>query len=222
MGIFGKFFRKREREETGGSFLVDEEKWVEMTSFVEEREGRLHLPSLRGKSVLEIAPRLPSLLPILQEKGASPVARVGGNREKGMSEAPFIMAHWETLPFLDASWDFVVLRKALLKSGGNRVLQEVSRVAKPKAMVFMSDLHPFSLRVQAEHLQSPVTEEGQGPGFERYFKWFGEADLEIASVHEVFFDGSLRKMLVSEARQGDYDRLRKTPFLIQFFLRKTT
>ena len=175
-----------------------------------------------GEKVLEISPRHKPLTPIFGKGGASLIVRLGGTREKEMArvqEEIFVLSHWENLPFLDHSFDCIVLRTAFLKGNVSRLLREASRVLKPEGLLMMSDLHPFSLGVQQEHLKSSVGEESMGPGFERYFKFFRESGLALESVKEMFYDGSIRKFFESNSGKKTFEGLRRTPFLIFFFLR---
>jgi SAM-dependent methyltransferase len=201
----------------------DRGKFFEMVSFVEERELRTRLPELAGQKALEISPQHRPLTSLLKEKGAKSVARLGGLKEKetpGAKEETFILSHWEHLPFLDNSWDFVLLRAAFLKGGLGRILRESSRILKRQGLVMVCDLHPFSRRVQEEHLKNPVGEEGVGPGFERYFRFYRDSGLRLHAVKELFYEGSLKKFFVSKEEQKEFDQLRRTPFLIFFLLKK--
>ena len=175
---------------------------------VEEKELKSRLPDLTGKRVLEVSPRQRSanlMTGLLKEKGAKVIARVGGTKEKELGVGPgetFILSHWESLPFLDSSTDFVLLRIAFLKGSLGRLLREAGRILTPQGTAILVDLHPFSTMVQSEHLKNPVGEEGLGPGFERYGKWIREAGLKFEWVKESF------------------DQIRRTPFLIFFQLKK--
>lgn len=186
----------------------DEEDYRDLVFSVEEKELRSRLPNLTGKRVLEVSPRQKPanlMTGLLKEKGAKAISRVGGTKEKELGAGPgetFILSHWESLPFLDSSTDFVLLRVAFLKGSLGRLLREAGRILTPQGTVILADLHPFSTTVQVEHLKNPVGEEGLVPGFERYAKWIREAGLKFEWVKESF------------------DKIRRTPFLIFFLLKK--
>lgn len=220
MGFLNIFSKKKEP-----SLPLSEEKFREMVFFVEEREIRNRLPDLIGKRALEVSPRHDPFSPVFKEKGAKVVARIGGTKEKETAAErkggeAFILSHWENLPFLEASWDFVLLRTAFLKGGFGRILREISRVLKPDGVVMVCDLHPFSAMVQKEHLKNPVGEEGIGPGFERYFKFYRDSGLRLQAVKEIFFEGSFKKFFASAQDQKLFEQLRRTPFMILFLLKK--
>jgi len=201
---------------------LSEEGFRDLLLFSEGKEIKPRLPSLIGEKVLEISPRHKPLTSLFKKEGAAIVMRLGGTREKEIARIEgeiFILSHWESLPFLDHSFDCIVLRTAFLKGNISRLLREASRVLKPEGLLIMSDLHPFSLGVQQEHLKSPVGEESLGPGFERYFKFFRESGLALESVKEMFYDGSIKKFFESDSGKKTFESLRKTPFLIFFFLR---
>ncbi len=205
-------------------FPLGEEKFRELLLFSEEKELRPRIPTLKGCRALEISPRQSSLTSLLQLMSPSLIARVGGKREKEMAMVPdahFVLSHWESLPFVEGSWDFILLRNQFSKLSLSRVLREASRVLKPGGMILLSDFHPFSEMVQKEHMKSPVGEDALNPGFEKYFKFFKESDLNLDSVKEFFFDGSLRKYFEgSSSHKEMFESLRKTPFLIFFLLQK--
>ncbi len=205
-------------------FPLGENEFREMLLFTEEKEVRPRLPSLSGCKFLEIAPRQASLTPMVKSMGPALMARVGGQREKEMPSDPtasFILSYWESLPFLESSWDFILLRQHFSKVSLSRLLREASRIVKPGGMILLSDFHPFSRLIQREHLKSVVGEDSIGPGFEKYFKFFRDAGLSVDSVKESFYDGSLRKFFQgSKSRQDLFESLRKTPFLIFFLLQK--
>lgn len=204
---------------------LSEEGFRDLLLFTDEKEMKPRLPSLIGEKVLEISPRHKPLTSLFAKGGASLIVRLGGTREKEMARVPrmkeeiFILSHWESLPFLDHSFDCIVLRTAFLKGNVSRLLREASRVLKPEGLLILSDLHPFSLGVQQEHLKSPVGEESMGPGFERYFKFFRESGLALESVKEMFYDGSIKKFFESDSSKKNFESLRKTPLLIFFFLK---
>ena len=196
---------------------------------VEDKELKPRFPELRQKRVLEVSPKQKSFSAALKEKGAKLVARVGGAKEvTGAKEKEThggggemqVMSHWESLPFLDGSSDVVLLRTSLIKGSLGRLLREASRVLSPKGTVLLSDLHPFSSMVQKEHLKNAVGEEGLGPGFERYTKWFRDAGLKMDWVKEIFFEGGFKKFLSDEEQRQHFDQLRRTPFMIFFSLKK--
>ncbi len=112
------------------------------------------------------------------------------------------------------------MRMASLRGSLGRLLREVGRILQPQGTVLFSDLHPFSQMIQKEHLKNPVSEEGLGPGFERYYKWFREAGLQVDAVKEAFFEGAMKKSFTSEDQKKYFDQVRKTPFLIFLSLRK--
>lgn len=206
-------------------FPLPEERFLEMMGLVEDRVIRERAPSLTGKIVLEIAPRLASLSAMLKEKGAKAAAVLGGPQEKektsaAVSGAQFILSHWEKIPFLDDSLDVVLVRSAFAKSDLGRFLQEASRVVKPSGMLMVTDFHPFSVAVQKEHRTSPASEEGMAPGFERYYKFFRESKLRIEGIGETFYDGSLRKFFSSSSEKEAFLNLKKTPLGIFFLLKK--
>lgn len=212
MNFLGIFSRKEKRE-NGKSF--DEAIFI-----AEEKEMKNHLPIVSAKKVLEIAPRLPSFSKFLSEKGAY-VIRMGGSKEREFpGEGNFVVSHWESLPFLNGSLDFIFLRTFFLKSGFGRLLHEASRTLGEGGQLWISDLHPFSLMAQEDHRKSAGGEEGLAPGFERYFKWFQETGFTLKQVRESFFDGSFRKFFASESQKKEFETLRKSPFLIFFQLVK--
>jgi SAM-dependent methyltransferase len=230
MGLFGSFAKKKKEGVLEPAAMpLTEEQMRDLVQKVEEKEFRTRFPDLATKKALELAPRQRPAGSLIREKGARLVARLGGTKEKefvdpSATNESFILSHWESLPFLDSSLDFILLRSAFLKANLGRVLREVGRVLDTKGSVLLSDLHPFSSVVQKEHLKSPVGEEGMGPGFERYHKWFREAGFRSEWVREIFFEGSMKKSLaafgVSEDQQKAFDGLRRTPFLILFSLKK--
>lgn len=215
---FFRFFTGARKKEEGSTLPLpmSEDRFLEMAFFTEEREVRSHLTDVAGKKVLEISPRQRPLSGFFREKGAALVARLGGAGDKEAS----LLSHLENLPFLDASLDLVLVRPAFLKGAHGRLLRETSRILASGGAVLVSDLHPFSVMVQKEHLGSPAGEEGMGPGFERYFKLCREAGLHLRSVRELFFEGSLRKFFVSAEEKKVFEGLRRTPFLIFFLLNK--
>ncbi len=222
-----KFFSvasKKKGESAVFSLPLSEEGFREVTAFVDDREIRPRLPDLSGRKVIEIAPRQRPLGPLFREKGARLVSRVGGTKERESSTDPkadpFILSHWENLPFLDASWDFAVVRVSLLRAPLGRILREVSRVLAKKGGAILSDLHPFSATVQKDHLKNPVGEEGMGPGFERYLKIFREVGFEIEWVREIFFEGVMRRFFATEEQKRVFEEIRRTPLMILFSLRK--
>lgn len=226
MGLFGVFSKKKKVEESlPEKKLFSEDQFRELIHGVEDREFRARLPALSQKKALEIAPRQKSESLLLQEKGAALIARLGGVKERESTDpasqvGTFILSHWESLPFLDSSFDFILLRSAFLKVSLGRVLREAGRILDTKGSVLLSDLHPFSQPVQKEHLKNPVGEEGMGPGFERYLKWFREGGFRFEWVREIFFEGSMRKALGAEDQTRIFETLRRTPFLILFLLKK--
>lgn len=228
MGLFAVFSKKKIEIPAPAGLPLSEDQFRDLIQGVEDKELRARVPDLSGKKVLELAPRQASASIFLREKGAGLVARLGGTKEKEIldREPPsptetFILSHWESLPFLDSCFDFILLRSAFLKVSLGRVLREASRVLDTKGSVLLSELHPFSQMVQREHLKNPVGEEGMGPGFERYAKWFREAGFRFEWVREIFFEGGMKKAFgASEDRQPVFDTLRRTPFLILFSLKK--
>ena len=221
---FLDIFSKNKKDSHRIERPLSESSFREMLYFAEERELHPRLPDLTGKKVLEISPNQKTFLKELQHKGAQAMARLGTSQDKGRepgnSQVPFILAHWENLPFLKESLDFVLLRTSFLKTGLSRLVHESGRIVKPKGMVLVSDRHPFSQMVQGEHFKNPAGEEGIGPGFERYLKIFQESGLRLTWVKELFFDGSLKKFFASKTEQENFNHLRKTPFLISFLLSK--
>jgi len=226
MGFFSRFSSsssgKKKELPAASSFPLNEEQLRDLIHSVEEKECQQRMPDLSHKKGLELAPRQKTCVDFLKNKGASLAVRAGGMKEKDvLSDHPFVMAHWESLPFLDGSFDFLLLRSAFLKVSLGRVLREAGRVLNAKGSLLLCDLHPFGVSVQKEHLKSPVGEEGMGPGFERYTKWFREAGFRLEWVREIFFDGSMKKVFgSSEEQQKSFDGLRRTPFLIIFSLKK--
>jgi SAM-dependent methyltransferase len=228
MGLFSAFSKKKSEAPAPAGLPLSEDQFRDLIHGVEDKEFRSRVPDLTGRKALEIAPRQKSSGAFLREKGAALVARLGGTRERELLDRdpaaapePFILSHWESLPFLDSCFDFILLRSGLLKVSLGRVLREASRVLDTKGSVLLSDLHPFSQMVQREHLKNPVGEEGMGPGFERYAKWFREAGFRFEWVREIFFEGAMKKAFgISEERQQAFDGLRRTPFLILFSLKK--
>lgn len=230
MGLFG--FSKKKTVAPApapAGFPLSEDHFRDLIHIVEDKELRARASDLSGKKVLELAPRQKTASALLKEKGASLIARLGSTKEKDLLDSPaseagpdtFILSHWESLPFLDSSFDFLLVRSAFLKVSLGRVLREAGRVLDTKGSVFLSDLHPFSLAVQREHLKNPVGEEGIGPGFERYAKWFREAGFRFEWVREIFFEGSMKKSFgPGEDQQRAFEALRRTPFLILFSLKK--
>ncbi len=225
MSLFTIFSQNKKKEDGGSDglfFPLSEALFRGMIAFAEEREISPWFSYLNDKKVLEISPKHVSFSTTLKAHGARVVARVGGMKEKeeaGKGPENFVLSHWEKLPFVDNSWDFVLLRTSFLKGKTGRLFREVGRVLSPEGVVCLIDLHPFSVMVQREHLKNPVSEEGLGPGFEHYFKFLKEAGLAIDSVREVFFDGSFRKFFADQ-KSGLFESLRRTPFLILFLLKK--
>jgi ubiquinone/menaquinone biosynthesis C-methylase UbiE len=223
MGLFSVFAKKKTEAPAPAGMPLSEDQFRDLIHTAEDRELPSRLPDLSQKKSLEISPRQKSAAKVLKDKGTGLCVPIGGTKEKELSDpnAPFVVAHWESLPFLDSSFDFVLLRSAFLKVSLGRVLREIGRVLDTKGSVLMTDLHPFSAAVQKEHLKSPVGEEGLGPGFERYVKWFREAGFRFEWVREIFFEGSLKKAFGnSEEHQKLFESLRRTPFLILFSLKK--
>ncbi|HSA58450.1 MAG TPA: class I SAM-dependent methyltransferase [bacterium] len=228
MRLFAVFSKKKSEVPAPAGLPISEEQFRDLIHGVEDKELRARVPDLSGKKILELAPRQKSASVFLREKGAGVVVRLGGTKEKEIldrdpSSSPetFILSHWESLPFLDSCFDFILVRSAFLKVSLGRVLREVGRVLDTKGSVLLSDFHPFSQMVQREHLKNPVGEEGMGPGLERYAKWFREAGFRFEWVREIFFEGIMKKSFgTSEAHQQAFDGLRRTPFLILFSLKK--
>lgn len=225
MGLLSIFSGKKQEESSGPVVPLAEDVFRDLIFSVEEKELRQRLPELTQKKVLEISPRQKPFTEFLTEKGSKFIVRLGGPKEKetagaGNPAEVFILAHWESLPFLNESSDFVLMRMASLRGSLARMLREVGRVLRPQGVILFTDLHPFSQMIQKEHLKNPVGEEGLGPGFERYFKWFREAGLRVDTVKEIFFEGALRKFFATEDQKKYFDQVRRTPFLIFFSLRK--
>jgi SAM-dependent methyltransferase len=223
MGLFSSFAKKKTEAPAPAGVPLSEDQFRDLIHAAEDKEFHTRLPDLSQKKALELAPRQRSAGPFLKEKGAGLFVPLGGTREKDLADpnGPFVVAHWESLPFLDSSFDFVLLRSAFLKVSLGRVLREVGRILDTKGSVLMTDFHPFSAIVQKEHLKSPVGEEGMGPGFERYMKWFREAGFRFEWVREIFFEGAMKKAFgASEEQQKVFESLRRTPFLIVFSLKK--
>lgn len=222
LAIFSQNKKKEDRDKDSPFLPLPENLLRDMISFAEEREISPWFSYLNDKKVLEISPRHVSFSTTLKAHGARVVARVGSMKEKEEAEKGpenFVLSHWENLPFVDHSWDFILLRTSFLKGKTGRLFREVGRVLSPEGVVCLIDLHPFSVMVQGEHLKNPVSEEGLGPGFEHYFKFLKEAGLTIDAVREVFFDGSFRKFFADQ-KKGLFESLRRTPFLILFLLKK--
>jgi SAM-dependent methyltransferase len=226
MGLFGVFSKKKIEAPEPAGMPLTEDQFRELIHRVEDKEFRMRVPDLSHKKALELAPRQKSCSVLMKEKGAALIARLGGTKEKELMDPAstaetFILSHWESLPFLDSSFDFILLRSAFLKVNPGRVLREAGRVLDTKGSLLLCDLHPFSAVVQKEHLKNPVGEEGMGPGFERYAKWFREAGFRFEWVREVFFEGSMRKAFGNnEELARGFEGLRRTPFLILFLLKK--
>ncbi|QQR81565.1 MAG: class I SAM-dependent methyltransferase [Deltaproteobacteria bacterium] len=205
-------------------FPLGESPFRQLLYYSEQKELKSRLPSLSGCKVLEIAPRESSLTPMIRSMNPALMVRVGGQKEKEMpsdESAEFVLSHWENLPFLEGSWDFILLRPHFSKISLSRILREASRILKSGGMILLSDFHPFSHMIQKEHLRSVVGEDSLGPGFERYFKFFRESGLTVDSVKEFFYDGSLRKFFQTSGNDQElFENLRKTPFLIFFLLQK--
>src|SRR5262245_40388541 len=192
--MFGLFSQKKKEEKTDLVYTpLSEDKMRELILFSEEREIKPRLPLLTGLRALEIAPRHRSLTPMLNKVGAKLVTCMGGTKEKEISknEGEFVLSHWETFPFLENSWDFVLFRSSFLKSKVTRMVKEAGRILKRGGIFWWSELHPFSSIVQKENMKNPVVEEGLEPGFERVAKAAREAGFQLDLVKEVFVDGSL-------------------------------
>ena len=215
---------KKKEAPASPAFPLSEDQFRDLIQASEDKELRLRVPDLSQKKALELAPRQQTCSALLKEKGAALIARLGGTKELAASAEAgdtFILSHWESLPFLDSSVDFILIRSAFLRVSLGRVLREAGRILDTKGSVLLCDQHPFSATVQKEHLKSPVGEEGIGPGFERYAKWFREAGFRFEWVRELFFEGSMKKAFgPSEDQQRAFDSLRRTPFLIVFSLKK--
>ncbi len=183
-----------------------------LISLIEERElVKNHPQDLKGQKVLEVAPSLSSLVPLLKsEKGA----------KLSVSLKDSVVSHGENLPFLSASFDVVFLRLPFFKGPQGKILREGARVLESGGRLVMSVLHPFSLMVQQEFLKNSTVEEGMTPGFERYLRIFGEQGLKLEAVKEVFYDNSLRKFLSTEDEKKKWEVLKRTPLEIIFWLRK--
>lgn len=223
MGLFSSFAKKKTEVAAPAVMPLAEDQFRDLIHAVEDKEFHARLPDLSQKKTLELAPRQKSAGALLKEKGAGLFVPLGGTKEKDLADPnePFILSHWESLPFLDSCFDFILLRSAFLKVSLGRVLREIGRILDTKGSVLLTDLHPFSVMVQKEHLKSPVGEEGMGPGFERYVKWFREAGFRFEWVREIFFEGTMKKNFgTSEDQQRAFDGLRRTPFLIVFSLKK--
>ena len=217
---FLKIFSHRKKESGGLPALpLAEEDFRSLIFSVEDKELKPRLPDLSQKRVLEISPRQKSFVPVLKEKGAKLVVRLGGTKEKNMSTEAFIVSHWESLPLLDQSTEVVVLRTSLIRGSLGRLIREAGRITASRGTVLISDFHPFSTMTQADHMKNAVAEEGLSPGFERYSKWFRDAGLRLDWVKEVFFEGGLKKLLPAAAQQN-FEMLRRTPFMIFFSLKK--
>lgn len=169
------------------------------------------IPDLAGKIALEVAPRLKPLGHLLREKKAKWVGGVG------LSEGYTLKCHWEALPLVDQSCDFLFYRLFYVHKDLEKILREASRVLKPGGSLLMMDFHPFSLPIQEEYRRSPVTEDGFPPGFERYFRFFQTGGLRLGEVKEIFFDVSCKKHF---EKKETFEDFRKTPFLVMMILGK--
>lgn len=201
------FFGRKE----GASF--HEDRLREMVQAVEGIAIPQLLPDLTGQLVLEIAPALAPMAPLLKSKGARLVA------DWGTSEGFSVKSRPGWIPFLDASLDCVLGRISFEKKEVPRLIPEMARVLKQGGCLILADLHPFSPPVQEEYLKNPVTPDGLAPGFERYYRFFKNGPLVLESVREYFFDGSLKKLFL-EGEKGQYERVRKRPFMMMWTLRK--
>lgn len=225
MGLLGIFSSRQKKKEEVPTFElpIPEGVFRELILSIEEKELRPRLPDLTGKTVVEVSPRQRPMTSLLKEKGVKVIARVGGTKEKEMIASvgeSFVLSHWESLPFLEKSTDLALLRVAWLRGSVGRLLRECGRILMPQGTVILSDLHPFSVFTQREHLKSPVGEEGMGPGFGRYVKWFREAGLTFEWVKEIFFEGGMKKYFTTDEEKRQFAQLRRTPFLIFFLLKK--
>ena len=178
-----------------------------------ERAEFAKLPDLSGQIVLEVAPQLKPFSPLLKEKGASFVA------ELGTLEGASVKSRWETLPIRTGVCHLALCRTHFVGRELTSLLKETARVLKNQGTLLVAGLHPFSLMIQDQVKKNPVTEDGIAPGFEKFFRLFQSQGMRLEGVKEVFFDLSLKK-LFGEAGQKEYERYRKSPFLIFFTLRK--
>lgn len=207
MGFFDFFSDKKESGRPRRSVVnFPEDVLRELVFSIEEKEVPLLASDVSQKKVLEIAPSLKSLDNLLQDKGAN-VVRLGGAKEKDLGQSgKFVFSHWENISLLPGSQDLVVLRTSFLKTSSTRLLKELVRVLSPQGRVIFSEFHPFS----------PLARSGGEPvGFERYWKSFEETGLKLSSVREVFFDGTMKKVIPKGS-----ESLRNNPILILFTLKK--
>jgi SAM-dependent methyltransferase len=119
----------------------------------------------------------------------------------------------DSLPFLPDSFSFILCRLPFVRKEQAKLLQELGRLISTSGKLLITDLHPYSPLVQEEFRRNPVLEEGLPPSLERYLKVLGAGGFKIESIREVFLDATIKKTFGEKGKE-DYERLRRSPFLL--------
>ena len=158
-------------------------------------------------------------------------AMLGKAREKdSCSSATLCVAGLERLPFLNATFDFVLSTLVL----GHvpdlaTAIAELSRALRNGGTLLISAFHPFG-----KLLSWKRTFRKQEPGGEArvvsaryylhlyadYFKAMGSAGIQILDVYEPLIDDSVRPFYERAGRLDIYERFHGYPLLLVFLARK--
>ena len=100
-------------------------------------------------------------------------------------------------------------------------INELGRVIEPGGGAVFVDWHPYSHAVVSSLSSRKVVDENEGVGFEKYFRAFQKAGFIATQVKEAFIDGSFRKLMDTDEEKDWYNKHRRQPFAIMFFLKKS-
>lgn len=184
------------------------------------------LPSLGGRTALEIAEGGGKFALTLKERGAPVVAMIemgGGNAAITTDTTRHlyvIRAHLRRLPFADGAFDFCVANLATPQQGDfARALKEISRVVAADGRIVIADFHPFGAYTK-RGTQRLKPAESTFRGVADYFKLARLAGLTILDIREAFIDETLRALFATPEEKTVYRALKDTPLMVCLVARK--